>query len=186
MKIILASSSPRRKDLLQKAGIDFIVDASFIDEVMDESLPLLDRLKKLAIDKATPIHNKYSQDVVIGADTVVYCENEIIGKATDADDARNILKKLSQNKHTVYSAVAIYIGHKLYSFVESTDVYFKDISGKIEDYVTSNEWIGKAGAYAIQETACDFVEKIDGDINNVIGLPVDKVLSLLKKEQVIS
>lgn len=180
-KIILASTSPRRKELLESTGIDFIIDASSIEEVMDETLPLSLRLQKLATDKAYPIHQKYPHDIVIGADTIVYLDDEIIGKARDDAHAREILMKLNHRKHSVYSAVAIYFGEELVTFVEKTDVYFKDITNMIDDYLASKEWTGKAGAYGIQGRADCFVDHVDGDKNNVIGLPLSKVMEVLKQ-----
>lgn len=184
-KIILASLSPRRKDLLEERGIDFMVDASSIEETLDESLSLEERLKLLAASKAEPIHQKYPDDVVIGADTIVYYDNEIIGKAKDEEEAREILEKLSLHKHSVYTAVAIYFGDELVTFVDKTNVYFKDITSLIDEYIESYDWVGKAGAYGIQSKADIFVDHIEGDINTVIGLPVDRVLELLKKKSVI-
>lgn len=182
MRIILASSSPRRKELLENVGIDFIIDASSIDEKFDETLPFNERLQQLAIDKATPIHDKYPHDVVIGADTIVYYDHQIIGKAHDVIEARQILEKLSDHQHKVYTAVAIYIQNELYSFVECTDVYFKDITFMIDEYLISGEWQGKAGAYGIQGWASNFVDHIEGDRNNVIGLPVQRILDILRKK----
>lgn len=179
-KIILASTSPRRRELLEREGIDFIIDASSIDEVMDETLPIPQRFAALATDKASPIHQKYPNDIVIGADTIVYFNNEIIGKARDQKEARSILEMLSGNKHTVYTAVAIYFGNQLETFVETTDVYFKDIHEMLDTYLDSGEWQGKAGAYGIQGLADCFVDHVDGDIDNVIGLPVTKVVEMLK------
>lgn len=181
-KIILASTSPRRKELLEKEGIDFIVDASSIDETMDLSLPLEQRFQKLAIDKATPIHHKYPQDIVIGADTIVYYQGQVIGKAKNEHEAREILLALSNQKHSVYTAVAIYFQDELCSFVDKTDVYFKDISFMVDDYLASGEWQGKAGAYGIQGQAGMFVEKIVGDIDNVIGLPMYRILKILEEK----
>lgn len=181
-KIVLASSSPRRKELLEREGIDFIIDASSIDETMDFSLPLEQRFQKLAIDKATPIHHKYPLDIVIGADTIVYFHNQIIGKAKDEQEARAILKALSHQKHSVYTAVAIYFQDELYSFVDQTDVYFKNIDDLIDDYILSGEWQGKAGAYGIQGKAGAFVDKIVGDLDNVIGLPMYRVKEVLKNK----
>ena len=182
MKIILASTSPRRKELLEKAGIDFQIDASSIEEIMDETLPLEERLINLAISKGEPIHQKYPHDIVIGADTIVYFEDQIIGKPKDEQDARRILNMLSQHHHSVYTAVAIYFQDELISFVERTDVYFKDITQLIESYIDSKEWIGKAGAYGIQGSACLFVDHIDGDKDNVTGLPLNKVVNVLKRK----
>ena len=181
-KIILASTSPRRKELLEREGIDFKVDASFIDETLDDSLPIEKRLCDLAMRKAYPIHQKYPDDIVIGADTIVYFEDEVIGKAQDERMARHILERLSHQKHLVYTAVAIYIGHDIKTFCEKTEVYFRDISSLIPDYLASKEWVGKAGAYGIQGKADCFVDHIVGDLDNVIGLPVTKVMECLHQK----
>lgn len=181
----MASLSPRRKELLERAGIDFIIDASSIDETMDETLPLEQRFIQLAIDKATPIHHQYPHDIVIGADTIVYYQNQIIGKAKDIDEAKRILSMLSNQKHSVYTAVCIYFQNDLYTFVDKTDVYFKNIHSMIDDYLALNEWQGKAGAYGIQGSADVFVDHIDGDIDTVIGLPLNRVVEALKERHVI-
>lgn len=180
-KIILASGSPRRKELLERAGIDFIIDASSIEETLDETLPLKPRLRKLAVDKATPIHQKYPNDIVIAADTIVYFQNKIIGKAKDENEAREILNMLSNQKHTVYTSVAIYFQNELVTFIEQTDVYFRNIDDMIDNYIASYEWQGKAGAYGIQGSADCFVDHVDGDIDNVIGLPLARVVAIFKK-----
>lgn len=184
-QIILASASPRRKELLEKAGINFIIDAASIEETMDEALPIEQRLMRLAQDKASAIHQKYPHDVVIGADTIVYDRSQIIGKAKDIDEAKQILTRLSNHPHRVYTAVAIYDGNQLLTFIDHTDVYFKDIHDLIDDYLASGEWAGKAGAYGIQGKADVFVDHIDGDIDTVIGLPVKKLTKILEKNQII-
>ncbi len=184
-KIILASSSPRRKELLEKAGIDFIIDASSIEEVMNDSLPLTQRLINLAYDKGFPIHQKYQQDVVISADTIVYHEGDIIGKAENEDEARKTLLRLSQSTHVVYTSVCVFRGEDVISFVDSTRVTFKDISTDIDDYITSLEWVGKAGAYGIQGAAECFVSSVEGDKDNVIGLPITHLKALLQLEGII-
>ena len=181
-KIILASTSPRRKELLQREGIDFFVDASFIDETLDVSLSIEDRLCDLARRKADPIHRKYPDDIVIGADTIVSFDNQVIGKATDCQEARAILERLSDQKHLVYTGVAIYKGQDLQTFCEKTEVYFKDIKPMIQEYLDSNEWVGKAGAYGIQGKAGVFIDHIVGDLDNVIGLPITKVKECLLKK----
>lgn len=178
-KIILASTSPRRKELLEREGIDFIVDASSIDETMDETLPIKERLCQLAKEKAEPIHHKYPQDIVIGADTIVYFQDCIIGKAKNREDAYQTLMMLSNQKHIVYTAVAIYNGNSLHTFCEKTEVYFKDISSMIDEYLDSGEWTGKAGSYGIQGKASVFVERIVGDKDTVIGLPVMRIKEFL-------
>ncbi len=181
-RIILASTSPRRRELLEREGIDFIIDASSIEETLDETLSLEDKLQRLAIDKATPIHQKHPFDIVIAADTIVYFQGQIIGKAKDENEARMILSSLSCHKHEVYTAVAIYFQDELITFIDCTKVFFKDISNMIDNYIVSGEWKGKAGAYGIQGTADCFVDYIEGDIDNVIGLPLKKVVQVLKNK----
>ena len=185
-RIILASSSPRRKELLEKEGISFVVDASLVDEVIDESLPIKQRLIKISYDKACPIHQKYPHDIVIGADTVVYSDHCIIGKPRDRQDAKRILKSLSGKLHIVYTAVTIFVQDESYSFVDETKVYFRYLTeSDLENYLDSMEWQGKAGGYAIQGKASDFVWKINGDIDTVIGLPVKRVVSFLQEKNIL-
>ena len=186
LKIILASASPRRKELLEREGISFTIDASSIDEVLNPHLPIKARLEALAIEKGASIHDRHPDDVVISADTTVYHNGEIIGKPKDEEDAKNILMSLSNDTHIVYTAVSIWIANqKHFSWVEETFVTFKDITKMIPEYLESGEWQGKAGAYGIQGKADIFVEKVEGDIDSVIGLPVTKIVSFLKEEDVI-
>ena len=180
-QIILASSSPRRKELLEREGIDFIIDASYIDEVIDETLSLEDKLIKLAYDKGLDIHNKYYDDIVISADTTVYCDQEIIGKPKDKEDAKRILTKLSNNTQVVYTSVALFYKDEVITFLESTDIVFKDITSLLEDYLNTNEWQDKAGGYAIQGYGKNFVESINGDFDNVVGLPVKRVITAIEE-----
>ncbi|MGX8679798.1 MAG: Maf family protein [bacterium] len=175
-KIILASLSPRRKDLLTREGIDFIVDASNVPEILDPSLTLHDQLVKIAYDKGLPIHQKYPDDIVISADTTVCLDDEIIGKPADAKEAREILLKLSSRTHMVYTSVCIFYHDQLISWVEETQIIFKDIRNLLDDYIASLEWQGKAGAYGIQGLASAFVEEIHGDYDSVVGLPVKRVV----------
>ncbi|MFQ7798682.1 MAG: Maf family protein [Coprobacillus cateniformis] len=153
-KIILASTSPRRKELLEREGIDFIVDASSIDETMDETLPIKERLCQLSKDKAEPIHHKYPQDIVIGADTIVYFQDCIIGKAKNREDAYQTIMMLSNQKHIVYTAVAIYNGNSLHTFCEKTEVYFKDISSMIDEYLDSGNGWGKWIIWYSRQSFC--------------------------------
>ena len=156
-----------------------MVDASCIDEVLDESLPLKSRLMKLSYDKGEPIHKKYPYDIVISADTTVFHHNEIIGKASDKEDARRILLSLSNDKQIVFTSVTIFKEDMIISFIDETAVYFKDIQDEIDDYLSHDEWKGKAGAYAIQGEASKFVDHIEGDIDTVIGLPVKRVVEFI-------
>lgn len=180
MKIILASTSPRRKELLEREGIDFIIDASSITEYLDYSLEIEERLKKLAYDKGISIHEKHPEDIVISADTTIYHNDQIIGKAYSMDEARKILDSLSDDTHSVYTSVAVFYKDQVTTFVDETKVTFKDISDMIDDYLSIDEWKGKAGAYAIQGVAGKFVEEVQGDIDNVIGLPVKHVIEVIE------
>lgn len=180
MKIILASTSPRRKELLEREGIDFIIDASFITEYLDSSLEIEERLKKLAYDKGVSIHEKYPDDVVISADTTIYHNGKIIGKSHSAHEAREILESLSSDTHSVFTSVAVFYKNQVCTFVDETKVTFKNINDMIDDYLSIDEWKGKAGAYAIQGVAGKFIEEVQGDIDNVIGLPVKHVIEVIE------
>ncbi len=179
-KIVLASGSPRRSELLQKYQIPFVVDFIETVEVLDDNLALLPRLEKVVLEKARVMVDKYPHDTILAGDTVV-CFNEILlGKPTSRAHAKEMLQSFSGNKQTVYTAVAIIKSCKETVFVESCDVYFKEISDTmIEDYLDTNEWVDKAGAYGIQGSAGDFIDRIEGNIETVIGFPVYKISKLL-------
>lgn len=180
-QIILASSSPRRKELLEKHHIDFIVEFQSIEEVLDESLTLSSRLEKLAYQKAAPIIKRHPNDIVISGDTMVCLEQEMLGKPKDRADAKRMLQQLSNKTQTVYSAVCVYNDGKITTFCETCDVTLKELTEEqIEAYLDTNEWMQKAGAYAVQGIAKKFVSKIDGDIETVIGLPVKRLKSVLE------
>jgi septum formation protein len=185
-KIILASTSPRRKELLEREGIDFIVDASSIDETMDETLPIKERLCQLSKDKAEPIHHKYPQDIVIGADTIVSYKNEILGKPSDEQAAFETLKMLQGNTHQVYTGVTVLVKKngkwEKYSFAECTDVTFYPVTDEeIHEYIKSGEPMDKAGSYGIQGSFGIYVKEIHGEYTNVVGLPVGRLFYELKK-----
>jgi septum formation protein len=184
-KLILASTSPRRKDLLSLLTKDFIVIAPDVDEKFDsfldvEQVPLyLSKLKALAVAE------KYPNSTIIACDTVVIKDNKIYGKPKDKDDARFMLKSLSGNVHKVISAVSIYYNHNVESFKELTLVYFNDISEKeLEEYLVTDEPYDKAGSYGIQGNGGKFVDNIKGDIYNVIGLPLFSLYSHLEKIEI--
>lgn len=171
--IILASSSPRRSELLTKHNIDFIVEYQTIEEVLDESLTLSSRLEKLAYDKGILVAKKHYDSVVISADTMVCLDNQMLGKANTQKEAFAMLKNQSGKTQIVYTAIAIFYQGKVNTYHDTTKVVFKALTTKqIEDYLDTEEWIGKAGAYAIQGIGSCLVESINGDIETVIGLPV--------------
>lgn len=176
-KIILASKSPRRKELMELTPWEFSVDAVDVDETMDESQDIEENLKELACKKALPIARKYPDDIVIGSDTIVYIDGQILGKPADTDHAKKLLKKLSGRAHSVYTGVCIIDANdKKIKFCEKTTVVFKELTEEeIDWYVSSGEPMGKAGAYGIQGHAGLFVESIVGDYFNVVGLPINRV-----------
>lgn len=182
-RIVLASNSPRRKELLEQANVNFIIDSKTIEEVFDQTLPLQEQMQQVAYQKAKALENDYPNDFIIGADTMILYNNLIkIGKPKDRADAKKTLSLLSNTVHQVLTGVTILYCGKKKSFCESTTITFKELTEQnIEEYLNSNEWMDKAGSYAIQGIAKEFVLSIDGDINNVIGLPVSKLLATIRE-----
>ncbi len=181
-KVILASGSPRRKELLATLGIDFDIIVADIDESIDKSQIIENEIQRLAHNKAQAIFKLHQDKIVIGSDTVVVINNEILGKPKDKESAREMLNRLSGNKHQVITALSIISPNGSDDIVSVSDVYFDKLSEKeIEEYLDTNEPYDKAGAYAIQGGAAKFINRIDGDYYAIIGLPVNKVYQLLKK-----
>ncbi len=179
--IILASTSPRRKDLLEREHIDFIIDTIPTDEVFDTNLSVEDALMQVAYTKAKPVFDKHNKDIIIGADTIVYCDHQILGKPKDLDDAKRMLLFLSNKTHQVLTGVVILKKDQTIKWVEKTDVTFKKLTlEEIETYIYHNNVLDKAGSYAIQEGASPFIKSISGDYDNIVGLPVKKVNEYLK------
>lgn len=181
---ILASASPRRKLLLEKAGCNFKVIPSQIDETDFplEGISSIEHTKILALEKAKNVARKYPDNLVLGADTVVDFNNKIIGKPKDAKDAERITRLLFSSPHKVITAVALVRIKDNLEIVEAevTTVYPNKLTeDQIAEHIKNGDWRGKAGAYGIQETADEFVEKIEGSFTNVIGLPMELVQKLL-------
>lgn len=178
--VILASASPRRRELLNAAGIDHVVDAANVDETPRSGEAPAAYAERLARDKASAVAARHNDAFVIGADTVVVIDEQILGKPADAADARRMLAQLSAREHAVLTAVAVARGGGLRSSVASTAVWMRQINvAEIDAYVESGEPMDKAGAYAIQGGAARFIERISGDFDNVVGLPVALVRRLL-------
>jgi len=176
MKIILASKSPRRIELLKLLKIDFEVIPSNIDENISEKDPKL-LAEKLSYLKAMSIKK---DGVVLAADTVVTLDKEIFGKPRDYKDAFRMLKSLSGKWHTVITGVTIKFIDEVITFSEKTNVKFKNLSKElIEFYINTAKPFDKAGGYGIQELGSVLVEKIEGDYFNVVGLPISKVWDIL-------
>ncbi len=186
---ILASASPRRKELLKKAGYNFKVVLPYIDESAFpvEGIEPCEYVKKMALAKAKSVAAEFPDFLVIGADTVVDFEGEIIGKPCDAKEAEEITRKLFSRPHKVITAVAIVRLSDGVEMVESdtTVVYPKKMTEKqIAKHIEGSSWRGKAGAYAIQEGGDEFVEKIEGSLTNVMGLPMELLQQMLKRIRV--
>lgn len=191
MKIYLASASPRRKELLKQVGISFKTMPSTVDEKITKTEPQ-EVVEELSYQKAVDVCGRLTDEgredfVVIGADTVVSCWGEILGKPKDRDDAASMLKKLQGGSHQVYTGVTLAWKYQdmapMYAtFSECTDVtMYAMTEEEIGRYVDSGEPMDKAGAYAIQGLCAAYIQGICGDYNNVVGLPVGRVYQELKK-----
>ncbi len=181
---ILASASPRRKLLLERAGYKFDVVCSHIDESAydSEGADSAEHTKQLALAKANNVAQKYPDRLVLGADTVVDFNGEIIGKPEDAAHAEQITRLLFSAPHKVITGIALVNIARSLEIVkaDTTIVYPKALTEQqIAEHIRKEDWKGKAGAYGIQETADEFVEKIEGSFTNVIGLPMEQIQKLL-------
>ena len=185
-QLVLASQSPRRKELLKLISEDFTICPDDSPENADESLLAHDYVLTLSMEKCMNVAEKFDDEaIVIGADTVVVADGKILGKPQSEDDALNMLKALSGNIHSVYTGVTVMSRgeHKVISFFEKTDVHFYELTEEeIKRYIKTKEPMDKAGAYGIQEKGALFVKKIDGDYNNVVGLPVARLARVLNEE----
>lgn len=185
MRIILASKSPRRKELLEKLDIDFDIKVSHIDETIYEQNSPEVFVERLAYEKAKSIVElEKDKCLVIGCDTVVVYEDEILGKPNNTNQAKEYLKKLSGNRHLVYSGLAIIdvVSNNRYVSHEVTEVYMKELNEEeITNYIKTGEPLDKAGGYGIQGIGSIFIEKINGDYYNVMGLPLNKLYNGLKE-----
>ena len=181
--IILASVSQRRIEILRKIGLKFRVIPSNVKEEIKCKNPI-SLAKKLALMKAMKVAERIRRGIVIGADTIVVLNNEIIGKPRDKNEAKRMLKRLSGRRHVVITGIAVVDARKkkFITDFEKTEVKFRKINDKeIERYVKMEKVTDKAGAYAIQGRACAFIERINGCYYNVVGLPVVKLIKILKK-----
>jgi septum formation protein len=181
--IVLASASPRRQELLRNAGIRFIVQSADIDESPLAGESARDCAERLAQEKALAIARTRPREFVLGADTVVVVDNQILGKPRDRNDATRMLRLLSGRLHMVITGVCLVApGYSnLRTAADLTRVMMSEISDEeIRDYIATGEPMDKAGAYAIQGIASRWIPRIEGDYSNVVGLPVALVYSILK------
>lgn len=181
MKIVLASQSPRRRELLGKMGLEFTTKSPEIDEDAFQGLEAQDLVQTLSREKARWIAGQLSPDtIVIGADTVVVRDGAILGKPGDRDEARAMLASLSGRDHQVCTGVTVCQGDKVVTQVEVTQVTFRPLTDReIRQYVATGEPMDKAGAYGIQGLGGLLVEGIRGDYSNVVGLPVCRLGRIL-------
>ncbi|MEA1986918.1 MAG: Maf family protein [Candidatus Marinimicrobia bacterium] len=181
-KIILASKSPRRIEILNQLGLDFqTLPSSFDETTITETNPI-EFVKKASLGKAKIISEKRNNSLVIGADTIVVLNNQIIGKPKSKDDAINILQKLSNNTHKVITGFSLLNQNKNIKIVDYdiTKVTFRKLEkSEIEEYISEYKPFDKAGAYGIQDLKAMLVKKIDGDYFNVLGFPISKFYETL-------
>lgn len=183
-KIILASKSEQRKELLKIIGLDFEIKKSNYIEDMTEKLPAYKLAQKLALGKANDVAKKHKNAIIIGADSFVILGKEFLGKPHTPQKAKETLRKISGKKHKLITGIAIIDTkkNKVITDYEITEVWIKKLSNKeIEEYIRTDEPLDKAGGYAIQKLGCLFIEKINGGYTNIVGLPINKIYEHLLK-----
>ncbi len=179
MNLILASASPRRKELLGLFGIPFVIRVADIDETMDPHADPFDEVARVSRLKALAVERR-EEDVVVAADTIVVCQGRVLGKPRDEAEAREMLRLLSGRDHQVMTGCTLLRGESCQSFTEVTDLHFRELSeSEIARYVASGEPMDKAGAYGIQGGAALFCSHMVGDYYNVMGLPVCRLRQIL-------
>ena len=180
MELILASQSPRRRELLGLFGLPFVVRVADVDETMDPALPPRTEVARVSRLKALAVPRN-GDDIVIAADTIVVCSGQVLGKPRTTKEAEKMLSLLSGRDHQVMTGVTVARGENIQTATEITDIHFRPLSKKeIAAYVATGEPMDKAGAYGIQGGAALFAEKMVGDYYNVMGLPVCKLRQMLE------
>jgi septum formation protein len=181
MELILASQSPRRKELLELFRLPFTVRIADIDETMDLNKAPYDEVARVSRCKAEAV-TREADDVVIAADTIVVCQGRVLGKPRDTADAKAMLSLLSGRDHQVMTGLCVIRGEKCVTATEVTDIHFRNLSeAEIDAYVATGDPMDKAGSYGIQGGAALFAEKMVGDYYNVMGLPVCRLWKILKE-----
>lgn len=180
--LILASSSPRRKDFITKLGLNFQIVKPDADETVLVGESASDYVKRMANEKANIVAALHSNDIVLAADTIVVCDNRILGKPANREDAKNILRLLSGRTHEVMTAVCIIKGDEEIEIFEVTKVTFAPLTEELIDtYVASGECDDKSGAYAVQGIGAMLIQKVEGSVSSVVGLPICQVRCALEK-----
>ena len=178
--IILASSSPRRRELLSMIGLNYVIETSGEEEVQPHGLPPAEFVKTLALQKAQPVADLHPSDCVIGADTIVYLEGDILGKPHTPDVAKAYLSRMQGKQHVVFTGVAVLKNGKVdVRHCETTVTFAPMTPREIDAYVATGEPLDKAGAYGVQGPGVIFVERVEGNYFNVIGLPLPMLYNML-------
>ena len=182
MDIILASQSPRRKQLLSILGLKFeVISSDFDESTVEFNISPQKFCETLAYNKAKVVADKFPENLVIGADTIVFCDNKMYPKPENIKIASIFLNELSNKTHHVYTGLSLIIGDKVHTFHECTAVTFKKLSkNEIDYYINNFNPLDKAGAYGIQDWSSIFVKKIDGCYFNVVGFPISTFYSELQ------
>ena len=181
MNVILASQSPRRRELMALVHTPFTVKAADVDETMDPGKDPFDEVARVSARKAQAVPCG-PEDIVIAADTIVVCDGRVLGKPADKADAARMLTMLSGRVHQVMTGLTLRRGDRLLCHTEVTQVHFRHLEpSEIEDYVRTGEPMDKAGSYGIQSGGARFAHKLEGDYFNVVGLPVCRLSLLLKQ-----
>ncbi len=176
MKIILASASPRRQELIKMITEDIVVNPCDCDETIKEGLVSREIAEYLSKIKGEAVKEQFPEDIIVSADTIVCLNDNVLGKPKSREDAFSMLRTLSGNTHSVFTGVTIIKGDKEKTFSQETKVTFYDLSDKeINEYIDTNECFDKAGSYGIQGKGGLLVKGIDGDYFNVVGLPVARL-----------
>lgn len=180
-KYILASQSPRRKELLQLLDIEFTIQTSDIEEIVEEGIPFEQVVMDLAYQKADFIAQKNKDSTVLGFDTLVIFENQALGKPQNRDDAFRMLRMLSGKTHTVLTGCAVVCCEEVHTFYDQADVTFADMTDQeINEYLDTDEPFDKAGSYGIQGFGARYITRVEGDYYSVMGVPLHKLYTLLR------
>jgi septum formation protein len=180
--LILASASPRRHELLAQAGLTFEIHAAHTDESRQPNEPPANYVRRLALEKAQAIHSRFPNATILGADTTVVLDNEIMNKPTGLADAERMLRALCGRTHQVYTGIAVVTASTQRVHLETTHVSFSEIgAADLTHYLASGDPLDKAGAYGIQGFAARWIPRIEGDYFNVVGLPIAATIRLLRE-----
>ena len=183
--LILASQSPRRRELLSMLGVDFAVVTADIDETMDPGLPPEQEVARVCEAKALAVSRSHPEELILAADTIVVLDDRVLGKPQSPEEAVQMLRSLSGRTHRVMTGFCLCRGDRLQTHVEITSVSFRHLSeAEIRAYVATGSPLDKAGAYGIQDQAGVFVRSVEGDYYNVIGLPICPLAEQLRRQGV--